>query len=571
MVGALIFAIHPLQVGTVAWVVERKNVLSVLFYLSAFLTFLKYVRTERTSYIPITVLLFIAGLLSKPSVVTLPLACLAWLLVIRQSKPAGRGPAILIALLFLVAVCFGAFAIFTEVSYPGILPPRPYRPLLAAGSIWFYLGKFLFPYELVVIYPRWDVMGHVWVFLASFLALTGIIGAVIRYRKSFDPLMLWGGIFFLINILPVSGLVPFGHMGHSYVADHFAYLPMIGLAVIIASGVDAGFRSLRGRSSLSNFFLIGVYAVVCALGLLATRQTLMWRNPAILWEATLKVNQRSPAAYLNAGSVALNQGKPDQALGFFQKALELNPGFYIAYQNMAVIYRARGDLETAKKMIEKAIELNPESELYMVMLGTILGDQKQYEEAIRVLKKALEAYPRSAQIMTQLGVAYLETGRETEACAEFDAAQRIDPSLPDPYLQKARAMLSKGEAQEAIKLLEKTISLRTIPLAHNMLGVAYARTGNATMALAEFYRAYNLAPTLTGARDNLANALMDLTQFAQAREFCLENERAGRPCSTDTLSRLEEVHKDHTPTRGAGELQWKDPSGGHDQSPPIEK
>ena len=221
MVGALVFAIHPLQVGTVAWIVERKNVLAVLFYLSGFLMFVKYLRTERAAYVPITITLFVAGLLSKPSVVTLPVACLAWLLIVPDRKPAGRGPALLVVLLFLVAAGFGAFVVSTEISYPGILPPPPYRPLLAAGSIWFYLGKFVFPHELVVIYPRWDVIRHVWVFLLGFAAFAVVIAAVIRYRRSIDPLTLWGGIFFLINILPISGLVPFGHMGHSYVADHF--------------------------------------------------------------------------------------------------------------------------------------------------------------------------------------------------------------------------------------------------------------------------------------------------------------------------------------------------------------
>jgi protein O-mannosyl-transferase len=569
MVGALVFAIHPIQVGTVAWIVERKNVLAVLFYLSAFLMFVKYLRSARTVYVPITITLFVAGLLSKPSVVTLPVACLAWLLIVPDLKPAGRGPAILIGLLFLVAAGFGAFVVSTEVSYPGILPPGPYRPLLAAGSIWFYLGKFVFPHELVVIYPRWDVIRHAWVFLIGFVALAVLIAAVIRYRRSMDPLMLWGGIFFLINVLPVSGLVPFGHMGHSYVADHFAYLPMIGLAVIVARGVDVGFRSLRSQPALANLFLVGVYAVVCALGLLATRQTLMWREPAMLWEATLKVNPRSPAAYLNAGCIAMHNVQIDKALDFFKKALEINPGLYLAYQNMAIIYRGKGDLETAKQMIEKAIQLNPEDELYVVMLGTMLGDQGKYEEAIQVLKKALEANPRSAKIKTQLGVSYLESGREAEAWEQFAAAQEIDPFLPDPYMQKARILLSRGEPQEAVKLLQTTTSLRTIPAAHNMLGVAYAKTGNVPMALAEFHRAYKLAPTLAGIRDNLANALMDLTQFAQAREFCLENERAGRPCSTDTLSRLEEASRDHTSTRGAKERQREDPSGGHVISPHL--
>ena len=346
---------------------------------------------------------------------------------------------------------------------------------------------------------------------------------------------------------------------------------MIGLVVIVARGIDKGFRSLHDRPSLANLFLVGVYAVVCALGILATRQTLMWREPAMLWEATLKVNQKSPSVYLNAGVVAMHNGQIDKALEYFIKTLELNPGLYLAYQNMAVIYHNRRELESAKEMIEKAIQLMPEEELYWVMLGTVLGEQQKHDEAIRSLKGAVEANPRSAKIKTQLGLSYFETGREAEAWEQFAAAQEIDPFLPDPYMQKARILLSKGEAHEAVKLLQKATSLGTIPAAHNMLGVAYAKSGNGPMALAEFHRAYKLVPLLPGIRDNIANALMDLTQFAQAREFCLENERAGRPCSTDTLSRLEEASTDHTSTRGAKEGQREDPSGGHDQPSPTDK
>jgi tetratricopeptide (TPR) repeat protein len=280
-------------------------------------------------------------------------------------------------------------------------------------------------------------------------------------------------------------------------------------------------------------------------GILAARQTLMWRHPDTLWDATLKVNKTSRAAYLNSGWLAMQRGQPDKALEMFQKALEIEPRLAIAYQNMAVIYRGKGDLESAKRMIEKAIELRPDDDVFAMVLGAILGEQKKYDEAIQVLTKSLEANPRSATLRTQLGVSYFDAGREGEALRELSAAQKLDPLLPDPYIQKAQILLSKSDVDGAITLLKKAVSLRTLPEAHNMLGVAYAAKGNLPMALSEFFKAYKLDPNLSGVRDNLANALMDMARFGQAREFCLESERAGRPCSTDTLFRLKEPVTDH--------------------------
>ncbi len=545
VLGSLVFALHPLQVGTVAWIVERKNVLAVLFYLSSLLMFVKYLRTERPAYFAFTVLLFVAGLLSKPAVVTLPAACIAWFTLVPVRKPEGRGPYMLTAVLLLIAAGSGAYVILTEVSYPGILPSWPYRPLLAAGSIWFYLSKFLFPHELVVIYPRWDVVGHAWKFQLLFAALVVVIGIVIRYRKHIDPVMLWGGVFFLLNVLPVSGFIPFGHMTYSYVADHFIYLPMVGLAVVAARGLDMAFQALRDRSAATKALLVGACGLLCVLGLLTVRQTLTWKTPSALWEATLRVNKTSYAVYLNYGWVALQQGDLSKAMELFQKARDIEPRLHQAYQNMGIIYAARGDLVTAQGMLEKAAELRPDDDAVAVLLGAFLGEQKKYDEAIRVLKKSLEAKPHSAAIRTQLGVSYFGAGRESEALQELSAATKLDPLLPDPYMQKAQILLVKGDADEAITLLKKAISLRSLPAAHNMLGAAYAAKGNLPMALSEFLKAYKLAPHLAGVRDNLANVLMDMARFSQAREFCLESERAGSPCSADTLLRLKKEATDH--------------------------
>ncbi|MFH1113069.1 MAG: glycosyltransferase family 39 protein, partial [Pseudomonadota bacterium] len=245
--GALIFAIHPVQVGTVAWVAERKNLLATLFYLSAAISYIDFTRTRRVASLALVFLFFLLGLLSKPAVVTLPVALAAWLLIGPDQGRRNSGGWAVIGIMLVTAVAWGLYTISTEVSYPGMLPPRPYRPLLAAGTIWFYLGKFLFPYDLVVVYPKWDIVGHWGRFLLLAMALAAVAALAVKYRKRLDRLTVWGFSLFVANILPVAGFVPFGHLGHSYVADHFLYLPMVGLALMVARGLELLFETIRDR------------------------------------------------------------------------------------------------------------------------------------------------------------------------------------------------------------------------------------------------------------------------------------------------------------------------------------
>ncbi len=328
LIGALIFAVHPLQVGTVAWIAERKNLLCTLFYLSAFIVFLKFLDTGKLVNLVLVTFFFVAGLLSKPLTVTLPVTMAAWLLV---SKGKGKNASLygLIALLLLIAAAWGTYVVTTEVSYPGVLPDWEYRPLLASGAIWFYVGKLFYPSELVPVYPRWDVVGDVRIFAALFGALAVVGGVIVYFRRRIDPVILWGILFFLINILPVAGFVPFGHMGHSFVADHFMYLPMVGMVIVFARIVQACLEKLSNVKWRREAFVAGLYAVVCVLALLSIKQTLLWRDPASLWETTLKITKTSAAAYNNYGSVLVKRGENQKALEFFEKAAELSPNLDI--------------------------------------------------------------------------------------------------------------------------------------------------------------------------------------------------------------------------------------------------
>jgi protein O-mannosyl-transferase len=540
--GALIFAVHPLQVGTVAWVVERKNVLSTFFYLSALILFLRLVRTERIGCGVGVVALFGAGLLSKPSVVTLPLVMLATLFLFTDRASLRKKPLVVVGVTFLLAMAWGAYVVSTEVSYPGILPRWHMRPLLAAGVIWFYIAKFVYPHGLVVIYPRWDVASFAWEFLLLFGALV-ILAAAIAYayrQRRMEPLMLWGLVFFLINVLPISGLAPFGYMGHSFVADHLAYLPLVGLAVVAAAGADAALAAIPPKSVLSAAFHAGVCALVLGLAVLSVKQVRLWQDPALLWEAALKVNKSSTALFHNYGALCSDRGQPEKALALFQEAAKLSPMFEASYNNMGRILLSLGRKDEARQMFEKSLEINPKGVVPGLMLARILREDNKPADSLQFLQKSVTKNPSNPALRAQLADVYRLTGREDQALEELDRAIQLGPLVPDPYVSKAYILLSRGHTDMAIALLRKALSLGTNADAHNMLGAALAGKGNASEALDEFLKAYKLDPNLAGLRDNIANALMDLQEFQKAAEFCSTLEKSGTRCSEATRKRLEE-------------------------------
>ena len=539
LLGAFVFALHPVQVGTVAWVAERKNLLSALFYLSALLAFMKYVHTGRFRYLPVVAALFILGLLSKPSVVTLPLALSGLLAIPASGEGARSRSSMLIGLLAALAVGWTAYVISTEVSYPGILPAWFLRPLMAAGVVWFYVAAFLYPVNLVLVYPRWDVAGNLLIFFMLLAALLVLLAVVIRYRKQIGPYALWGLFFFLVNIAPVSGMVPFGYMGHSFVADHFLYLPMVGLVTAVAAGSHLLFARMASRRLLVAGLWSGGVVTIGILGVLSAKQISLWKDPASLWEATLRVNRGSAAVYHNYGALCMGRGELRQALTLFQRATELAPLLDVSYNNMGKIYLSLGQRDKARAVFEKSLQANPRGVVPRLVLGQMLQEEGKHDQAVEFFRRSLDVLPRNAALRTALARSYFATNQETEALQELDTAIGLKPLASEAYAYKALILLSRGETDDAIALLHKAIGLRgNDAAAHDMLGSAYASRRDWGLALAEFTKAHQIAPDLPGVRDHVADTLMAMGDVAAARAFCSRSRDEGRPCSEDTLRRV---------------------------------
>lgn len=542
VVGSLVFALHPLQVGTVAWIAERKNLLCTFFYLCALISGICFFRTGSVRYAVLVFLATLAGLLSKPAAVTVPVALVllaaAYGWKPRQTLRAAIGLTALCAL----AVGWGLFVLTTERTYPFILPPLIYRPLTAAGALWFYAGKFLAPVGLAAVYPRWDVIGHHVFFTGLFFMLAAATLLVAVYWRRVDRLILWGLCFFVLNLLPVSGLVPFGYMVHSFVADHFAYLPMVGLCAVVAGMVD-GFTA-RLNPNAQKVLLGVICAWIGVLGVISVKQIDRWKDSASLWEATLKINTTSPAVYNNYGLVLLDKGDYSKALTMFQKAIQLAPRFDIAYYNAGKSYFHMGDRRKAREMYTKTLELNPSHEWARVMLATLLVGEGQNDKAIAFLKESVRKVPDSAMLRSQLGSLYYSLGREDEALDEFNGALGINPNFFEALVHKGSIMLSRGKPGEAIDLAGKALKVGQDAEAHHILAAGYASKGRFQDALPHFREALRLNPALDGLRDNFANALIDSGDPFAAQKYCSEASKTGTPCAEETLARIRDALKE---------------------------
>jgi len=327
--GAAIFALHPMQVASVAWIAERKNVLSGFFYLTGFLLYLRHRHTGRWRPYAECLLAFVAALLSKTQTLTLPLSLLLveYLLVssARLRPLPAKAIAVRIAPMLLVAAL--AAVITTHVEHQNVewehTPPLAERPFIAATVPWFYAAKFLVPIGLAPIYPRWHLSATAalpWIAVAAWPLLLAV---VLRLRRRIGALILWGLGTFVITLAPVLGLVPFGLQQHTYVADHFVYLALIGAAVAVGVAVERLARA--GGSTLRRCLGTACTLILLVYALQTYREAALWYNDETFWQHVIAYNPTSVPANQSLGFFYRNHGRWQQALPFFRTAAEVRP------------------------------------------------------------------------------------------------------------------------------------------------------------------------------------------------------------------------------------------------------
>ena len=491
---AALFALHPLHVESVAWVAERKDVLSTLFWMLTLWAYLRYVQRPDLKRYLLTLLFFALGLMAKPMLVTLPCVLLLldyWPLERIQLGQAAisrtvPGPPAIIAdtprkqafrLLFEKIPLFFLAVVSSVVTFlvqkgggaVGALEAYPVRIRVANTLFSYvkYMVKTIWPSNLAVFYPYPGQSLSMWQAAVAGLLLLLISIVVIRGGRRY-PYLPVGWFWYLGTLVPVIGLV---QVGAQAMADRYTYVPLIGLFFIIAWGVPellAKYRYRRIVLATATTILLATFTMVTKL------QVRYWQNNFTLFQHAAEVTADNYVAHDSLGNALAQQGMLEQAIVHYREALRIKPNLVNTYNNLGVALLQQGE-------INRAIA--------------------QYYQALRLKSDSAETH-------NNLGIALFNLGQVDKAIGHYLTAIKLDPNFGKAYNNLGNALARKGKLDEAIRQYSRALELKTnYPEAHNNLGVALAQQEKLREAIAHFKRALQLRPDYAQARSNLHNAI----------------------------------------------------------------
>jgi protein O-mannosyl-transferase len=472
---AAVFAVHPLRVESVAWIAERKDVLSGLFFFLTLGAYTGYVRRPSVKRYLLVVVAFALGLLSKSMLVTVPFVLLLldyWPLQRFAAANQNGGPVVRRLILekiplFILSAAFCAITLRTQSEAIQLAEAVSFQQRIAnAIQSWvIYLGQFFWPADLAVYYPLPTTSISPWIIGPALLLLLAVSVAALCWRQK-RPWFLTGWLWYLGMLVPVIGLIQVGGQAH---ADRYTYLPQIGLVLLLTWAGLAATASWRNRREM----LGGAAAVIVGSLIITARdQTNYWRDSETLWTRTLAcTSDENAAAHSNLGNFLLGRGRLDEAIAEARKALAVRPDDVIAHNCLGLAFLQEG----------------------------------RADEAITQFEADLKATPDYAPAHSNLGAALFQIGRTDEAIAHLQKAIELDPNLPDTYNNLGGSFLQIGRTDDAITQLQKALALdANLPDAHNNLGGALLQKGQAAQAIAHFQKALELKPDFPGAANNLA-------------------------------------------------------------------
>jgi Flp pilus assembly protein TadD len=502
--AAALFAWHPLRVESVAWITERKDVMSGCFFMLTLLAYARYVAVraaDRPAWRPylLALVCFAAGLMSKPMLVTLPVV-----LLLLDFWPFARGtsPA---AWRNLVFEKLPFFALSAAASVATVLMQRQAGAFvldLTAGarvgnavvSAARYLGKFVWPFDLVVCYPHPGSWPALAVLAASALVL-GLAGLAWWQRRT-RPWIAAGLGWFLVMLLPVSGLI---QAGFQAMADRYTYLPLLGVELALV-GCIPGLNSRPGR-------VAGASAAVVLLAACAARtwdQEGVWQDSVSLFEHAVRVSDRNDVAEDFLASALFAAGRFDEAAAHAGRARALNPRNDRVLVTQAGLSERQGKMDEAMALYRSALALRPDNPLVQCQLGLLELGRGHFDQARALMIPALRSAPVLRERTRQLGRTALEQGNTTVALFLYEFVLAAAPDDAKAHAGAGLVLLARNDTAGAIVHLRTAVELAPADSgAHAALGFLLIRTGDRTGGIAEWRRALELDPNLPGLREQL--------------------------------------------------------------------
>jgi protein O-mannosyl-transferase len=525
--AAMLFAVHPVNVESVAWIAQRKNVLALCFFLVSVYSFLRFqdqpsadrrqqtVRPKNRWYW-FSLAAFVLAMLSKGSVAVLPLVLL--LLQWWRNREITKHDWTRLAPFFAVAVgltivnlCWQSRAASGAIRSVGSL-----ERLLGAGEVvWFYLAKALAPLGLVFIYPQWTIRAADWQWWAPLIAAAACTGILIWQRRTRfgRPLLLaWG--FFCISLFPVMGFTDVGFMRYSLVADHYQHLALLAVVAVVAAvlawwseHVSAGLRILPPAFAVT---------IVCGLAILTLRQSQLYASPIVLYRNTIENNLDCWMAYNNLGNALRQVGQTDAAIAQYEMAIAVRSDYAEAFSNRAAALVELGRWDDAVESARQAVDLKPSDPVAHNNLAMALAHSGK-DEAVRQYQQALQIDPNYAEAESNLGVLLAQMGQPTAAIEHLERAIGHKPDYAPAYSNLGNTLAQAGNLERAC--LEFKLAVQFDPQSaevHNNFGAVLQRVGKLAEAIDQYQQALRLKPDYAEAHSNLGGALAQTGRDGEA-------------------------------------------------------
>ena len=517
-VAAAAFALHPVNVESVAWISERKNTLMLVFALLSALFFIEFSLRSQTTrraafFYILSLFCYALSLFSKTTACVMPVVfvLILWLKQVRF----GVRRILQVVPFFVLGIAMGLLTMWWEHHHQGMsivelgLGPLE-RVLIATRALWFYAWKIFWPVNMAFSYPRWkidasDPAQYIW--LAGWVV---VALALVAFRKRLGRGPAAGILFFVVTLLPMSGIFQLYTFIYTWVADHYVYMSTIGLITLVSA---AGARLTEKKFRAFGAVAAGV--VLVTLSLLTWRQAGLYAKPELIWRDTLKKNPDSWLAHNNLGQILLLQNNLDEAIFHISRSLELAKDAPIvhphnivsAHFNLALAYRQQNKNDEAISHLEQALKINPDDAEAHFELGDLLESQDQLVEAANQFAEAIRIGPDAAMLHYRLGRVLEKLGNITGAITQLHLALDIEPAnvaaleslvgisatRDDPVIKSEAKAIEYGK-----RAVEQTHSEN--PIALNLLAMAYASNRNFEEAIMTGQQAMEIA-SAAGARE----------------------------------------------------------------------
>ena len=547
-VAAAVFALHPVNVESVAWITERKNVLSLVFYLCSAICMLRWLdlseggeKAKREwKWYGGGLIFFLAALLSKTVTCSLP-AALLLIVWWRRGRIDRRALLSLLPFFFLGGVG-GLSTAWLEQTHVGADGAEwdfglTERVLIAGRAIWFHARKLIWPSELMFNYPRWTVAVDIWWQYLYPLAVIGVAVFLWAKRSAIGRGPLAAFLLFCGTLFPALGFIDVYPFRYSFVADHFQY--HAGIALIAAVVVIMG----RGTMRFPGRMMTALAGIVLVLLVCRTYyQCLDYADVETLWTRTIMKNDASWLAHNNLGVILHSRGEDDAAREHYLAAVRSQPNYTEALNNLGSLHASRGESDLALSYFEKALSVEPGNVLALYNLGVEYADRNEILKAMHYYREALHLDPHYASAHNNLGRLLMNQDQDDRALVHFQQAIDFAPQMVPAYLNLASLALKQKAPEKALEYLNNALALQPEDAGiHVQLGIALGRMGQAEEAIEAFRTARRLDPGNAEAQENSGIALLRQNRLTDAREAFL-NAVALEPERASAYTNLADTH-----------------------------